>query len=105
MSVSMLIHDLVTGETEEVPVACTETFQDVWLPVCERLGLQLVPLFSGGALATVPMELIPQIVVELGRLRDAADCLPEGDYLARRCMGLLDAFARTDAAQCCYSIG
>jgi hypothetical protein len=105
MTVSMGIRHRGSGEYEVVPVATSATFDSVWLPACERLGLKLVPLFACGALASVPPELVPLIVSELERLRDAALGLPEGAYLAARCSGLLAAFARTDSATCDYDFG
>ena len=105
MSVEMGIRHRDTGEYEVVPVATLDTFRRVWLPACERLGLELVPLFAGGALTTVPAELVPQIVAEVVRLRDATAELPDGGYLADRCSGILAAFARTDPAACEYDFG
>ena len=94
-----------TGEYEVVPVATAEAFHRVWLPACERLGLELVPLFAGGALTTVPPNLIPQIVAEVEQLWIESAELSDGDYLACRCAGILAAFARTDPAVCEYDFG
>jgi hypothetical protein len=105
MAIEMGIRHRDSGEYEVVPVATSETFRRVWLPACERLGLALVPLFAGGALTTVPPELVPQIVAEVERLRADAAALPDGDYLADRCSGILAAFARTDPAGCEYDFG
>jgi hypothetical protein len=98
MTVEMGIRHHATGEYEVVPVATSDTFRRVWLPACERLGLEFVPLFAGGALTTVPAELVPQIVAEVERLRAATLATPDGDYLADRCSDILAAFARTDPA-------
>src|SRR5262245_8019614 len=105
MTVEMGIRHRDTGEYEVVPVATAASFRSVWLPACERLGLGLVPLFSGGALTTVPPEMVPQIIAEVERLRVAAAGSPDGDYLADRCSGILAAFARTDPALCEYDFG
>lgn len=105
MTVEMGIRHHTTGEYEVVPVATSDTFRRVWLPVCERLGLEFVPLFAGGALTTVPADLVPRIVAEVERLRAAAVEWPDGEYLADRCSGILAAFARTDPAACDYDFG
>jgi len=105
MTVEMGIRHRDTGEYEVVPVATSETFRRVWLPACERLGLRLVPLFAGGALTTVPPDLVPQIVAEVEQLQAGAAELRDGDYLADRCSGILAAFGRTDPAACEYDFG
>lgn len=105
MSVEMGIWHRDSGEYEVVPVATLDTFRRVWLPACERLGLELVPLFAGGALTTIPLELVPRIVDEVERLRGWAAGQPDGEYLADRCSGILAAFARTDATGCEYDFG
>jgi hypothetical protein len=88
-----------------VPVATIDTFRRVWLPACERLGLEFVPLFADGALTTTPAELVPQIVAEVERLRVAALGSLGSDDLADRCSGILAAFTRTDPAMCDYDFG
>lgn len=105
MTVEMGIRHCDSGEYEVLPVATSETFRRVWVPACERLGLELVPLFSGGALTTVPAELIPRIVAEVERLRGWATEQSDGEYLVDRCSGILAAFARTDPAVCEYDFG
>ena len=105
MSVELGIRHRDTGEYEVVPVATAEAFRRVWLPACERLGLELVPLFCGGALTTVPPELVPRITAEVERLRGWAFAQPDGEYLADRCSGILAALARTDPAACEYDFG
>ena len=105
MSVEMGIRHRDSGEYEVVPVATLATFRQVWLPACERLGLELVPLFAGGALTIVPPEVVPRIVAEVERLRRWAAEQPDGMYLADRCSGILAAFARTDPAACEYDFG
>ncbi len=105
MSVEMGIRHRDSGEYEVVPVASSETFRRVWLPACERLGLELVPLFAGGALTVVPPELIERIVAEVEGLRGWAAEQPDGVYLTDRCSGILAAFARTDPVACEYDFG
>ena len=105
VSVSLMITYLATGELEEVPIATNDTFGRVWLPACDRLGLELVAMFRDGGLATIPAELVPQIVSELERLRAGSVGHPDGEYLTDRCDDLLDAFARTDPSTAEYSIG
>jgi hypothetical protein len=105
MSVEMGIRHRDTGAYEVVPVATAQTFGQVWLPACERLGLKLVPLFANGALTRVPPELIPQILAELEHLRAVATELTDGGYLADQCSGILAAFARTDPALFEYDFG
>ena len=102
MTVEMGIRHRDSGGYEVVPVATAASFRSVWLPACERLGLELVPMFAGGALTTVPPELVPRIIAEVERLRGWAAGQPDGEYLADRCSGILAAFARTDPAACEY---
>ena len=105
MTVSMLIRNSDTGECEDVPVACSDTFRRVWLPAAENLGLELVALFDGGALTTVPPELVPQIIAEVTCLQQWAPNQPNGEYLVERCTDILAAFARTDPTVCEYNFG
>ena len=105
MTVEMGIRHRDSGEYEVVPVSTSATFDSVWLPAAERLGLELVPLFAGGALTTVPPDLVPRIVAEVRRLRDWAATQPDGDYLVERCAAILDAFERTNPANCEYDFG
>ena len=105
MTVEMGILHRPSGRYEVVPVATAETFRTVWLPAAERLGLGLVPLFSGGALTTVPVELVSRIVSEVIQLRDWAATQPGGGYLAARCRDILTAFERTDPLECEYDFG
>jgi hypothetical protein len=105
MTVEMGIRHRDSGEYEVVPVATSETFRGVWLPACEQLGLELVPLFAGGALTTVPPKLVSQIVAEVERLRSWAIDQPNSEYLADRCSAILAAFARTDPMACEYDFG
>jgi hypothetical protein len=105
MTVEMGIRHRNSGEFEVVPVATSETFRCVWLPACEHLGLKLVPLFAGGALTRVPVELVPEIIAEVERLRGWAAEQSDGGYLADRCSGILAAFTRTDPAECEYDFG
>ncbi len=105
MTVEMGIRHRDTGAYEVVPVATSEAFRRVWLPACERLGLELVPLFAGGALTTVPTDLVPRIIAEVSRLRTDAVAVNDGEYLAERCSDILDAFERTDPTVCEYDFG
>lgn len=105
MSVEMGNRHRATGEYVVVPIATADAFHRVWLPACERLGLEFVPLFYGGGLTTVTAELVPQIVAEIEQLRAAVVGWPDGDYLADRCSGILTAFAHTDPAACEYDFG
>lgn len=105
MSVELGIRHRDSDEYEVVPIATAETFRRVWLPACERLGLELVPLFSGGSLTVVPQELVPRIVAEVVRLQQWAAAQPDGDYLSVQCASILAAFGRTDPAACEYDFG
>jgi hypothetical protein len=100
MTVEMGIRHRDSGEYEVVSVATSQG-----LPACERLGLELVPLFAGGALTIVPSEVIPRLVAGVEQLRAWAVSQPDGDYLAERCAAILAAFARTDPAACEYDFG
>ena len=105
MTVEMGIRHRESGEYEVVPVATTETFRTLWCPAAERLGLKLVPLFSGGALTSVPADLIPQIIAEVMTLQQWAATQPDEAYLVDRCTGILSAFERTDPSKCDYDFG
>ncbi len=96
MTVSMGIKHRDSGEYEVVLVATSDTFRRVWLPAAAGLGLELVPLFAGGALTLVPPEFVPRIVAEVIRLREWAAARSDGNYLVDRCDGVLEAFVRTD---------
>ena len=105
MSVSLMLRNKVTGEFREVPVASQQGFEVNWLQFCHQLGLQLVPLFSGGALTAVPEELIPEIVRELRLLLAITEASPDSAWIARSVRGILAAFAETDAVEWEYSFG
>jgi hypothetical protein len=105
MSVEMGIRHRDSGEYEVVPIATLDTFRRVWLPACEELGLELVPLFAGGALTSVPPDLVPRIIDEVLRLWIASVRLPEREHLADRCQSILAALARTEPALCEYDFG
>lgn len=104
MTVSMGIRHRESGEYEVVPVATNASFRRVWLPACEKLCLQFIPLFADGALTRVPTELVPQIIDEVSRLQRWAVARPD-EYLQERCGDILAAFARTNPAMCDYDFG
>jgi hypothetical protein len=105
MTVSMGIRHRDTGEYEYVPIATSETFRCVWLPACQQLGLGLVALFDGGALTSVPAELVPRIIEEVERLRDWVAAQPGCGFVAERCTDILKALERTDPTVCDYDFG
>jgi hypothetical protein len=94
-----------TGEYREVPIASLGGFTEGWLRLCQQLGLHLVPLFSGGALTTVPDELIPEIVRELRLLLVNVEPDPDSAWIAERVNDILTAFAETNPAEWEYSFG
>ncbi|VTT97707.1 Uncharacterized protein OS=Calothrix sp. PCC 6303 GN=Cal6303_2680 PE=4 SV=1 [Gemmataceae bacterium] len=105
MSVSMGLRNRVTGAYRYVPVATAWGFLDEWLPLCRRYGLSHVAEFSGGALCPVPLELIPEIVRELGVLAEAVIAEPGHEWMAERIAEILKAFAETDPAEWEYDFG
>jgi hypothetical protein len=94
-----------TGEYEVVPVATAATFREVWLPACERLGLEWVARLHDGALTPVPLGLLPQIVNELGQLRGWAAEQPDLKHVVERIDAILAAFRDTDPLACEYDFG
>ncbi|MBN9122614.1 MAG: hypothetical protein J0I06_26280 [Planctomycetes bacterium] len=105
MSISMGLRHKTSGEYREVPIASSCGFAEGWLPFCHHLGLQFVPLFSGGALTAVPADLVPEILRELRLLLVAVEVAPNGAWIAERVRGLLAAFAATDPAEWEYDFG
>ena len=105
MTVEMGIRHRDTGDYEVVPVATSATFRKVWLPACDRLGLELVGHFHDGMLTTVPAEAIPRIIGELHRLRAWARDQPELHFVVERIDTILRAFRETDPAVCEYDFG
>ncbi|MCI0701217.1 MAG: DUF4404 family protein [Planctomycetia bacterium] len=93
------------GESREVPIASQRGFTESWLPLCERLGLQFVSLFAGGALTTIPEELIPEITRELRLLLAEVEAAPDHAWIAERINNILTAFAETNPAEWEYSFG
>lgn len=105
MSVSMGLQHKATGEYRNVALASLRGFTEGWLPLCERLGLQFVPLFSGGALTTVPDELVPEIIRELRLLLAEAEVASETAWIAERVRNVLAAFAETNPTEWEYDFG
>lgn len=100
-----MLRHRTTGEVREVPIAAQATFREVWQQVAARLGLELVPLLTGGALTSTPPGLIPSLARELEALQSAEAAGPHGEYLADRIGDLLTAFAQHDPADWEYSFG
>ena len=105
MSVSLMLRNKLTDECREVPVASQQGFTVSWLQFCQQLGLELVPLFAGGALTTVSDDLIPEIVRELRLLLAAAETSPDSEWIAMSVRGILAAFADTNPTEWEYSFG
>jgi hypothetical protein len=105
MSVSLMLQNKATGEFREVPVASQSGFEVSWLQFCRQLGLQLVPMFSSGALTSVPDEFIPEIVRELRLLLAATEASSDSEWIAESIRGILTAFAETNPSEWEYSFG
>jgi hypothetical protein len=105
MSVSLILHHKLTGECREVPVATERGFREGWLPVCLRLRLQLVPMFSGGAFTSVPPGFIPAITQELGVMRSALAADSDSAWIVEQIDAILIALTETDPAEWEYSFG
>jgi len=104
MAVSMGLRNKATGEHREVPIATLATFNEVWLPLCERLELVWVPEFAGGALTRVPEHLIPHIVGELSTLAEMVVTTGQG-WIAERISNILTAFVETSPVEWEYAFG
>jgi hypothetical protein len=100
-----MLHHKVTGECREVPVATQRGFEEGWLPVCQQLGLWLVPMFCGGALTRVPPDLIPNISRELRVMRSALVSDTDSAWVVEQIDAILTALAETDPAEWEYSFG
>jgi hypothetical protein len=105
MAVSMGLRNKATGEYREIPIATLASLSDVWLPLCQSLGLVWVPYFSGGALTTVPEHLIPEITRELRNLVAVITSDPDLAWIQERAEAILTAFAETDPAEWEYDFG
>jgi hypothetical protein len=105
MAVSMGLRNRLTGEYQEVPIATLASFREVWLPICERLGLVWIPEFAGGALTVVPEQLIQEIVRELQALAHDIGDTPNLRWIAERAEAILAAFAKTTPTEWEYDFG
>jgi|GEM_PF-3737994 len=105
MSVSMGLRHKTSGEYREVPIASSRGFIEGWLPLCEQLGLQYIPLFNGGAFTTVPEDLIPEIIRELRLLHTKVENDSGRAWIAERVTDILAAFAETNPKEWEYDFG
>jgi hypothetical protein len=105
MAVSMGLRNKATGEYREVPVATLNSFHEVWLPLCEQLGLVWVRLFAGGTLTTVPDHAIPEINQELRALAVEVATDPNTGWITERVEAILTAFAETSPSEWEYDFG
>lgn len=104
MSVAMGMQNRLTGEYRVVPISSSETWREVWLPLCLRFDLVHLRDFQGGALCSVPAELIPDIIRELGVLAEVV--VTEGhEWIAERITNILSAFAETNPEEWEYDFG
>ena len=70
-----------------IPVAAESTFRDYWIPGCEALQLQWVPLFQTGI--PVRCEHIPAVIAELEQLRVWMTQHPDQE-MAEHLLGRMD---------------
>ena len=105
MTIEMGIRHRETGTYEVVPVATSETFRKVWLPACERLGLEWVAHLHDGALTPVSPEVVPHLIGELQRLRAWACEQQELGPPVERIDSILRAFRETNPTLCEYDFG
>jgi len=105
MSVSLMLHHRSRNEVREVPIATEHGFREGWLPVCQRLGLHLVPMFSGGALTPVPANLLPAIIDELTLMRSALNSDRDRGWIVEQIDAILAAFWETSPDEWDYTIG
>lgn len=104
MSVALLIRNRLTGKDRYVPISSSGGWREVWLPLCLRFGLVYVRDFEGGALTSVPPELIPAILHELSLLAEVV--VTEGhEWIAERIANITTAFAETNPDEWEYSFG
>ncbi|MCE9560666.1 MAG: hypothetical protein K8U57_01300 [Planctomycetes bacterium] len=105
MTVSMGLTNRLTGEYRHVPISTSGSFRDVWIPLCNQIGLIYVPDFEGGAFTHVPPELIPDIVKELSLLAEVVVAREGYDWIAERIAEIIQAFKETNPDEWEYDFG
>lgn len=105
MSVQLLIEG-PDDQGRSVPVASEQVFSRYWLPLCDVLGLQWIPLFQTGL--PIGGEDLGDVVLELHRFIDEAQSRGAEDGawsgVAMRAVGLLEALrgVRFDDGESAY---
>lgn len=64
----MMLSNILTGESREVPISFQSVFEEGWLPLGEKLGLRTIPLYLGSIVAR--QGNTQEIIHDLHRLRD-----------------------------------
>jgi len=70
MGVQLFIHRKNTPEPDYYSVTGAAGWRAIWLPAANELSLNLVPHLGDGAFSELPPEYLPQVIIQLGRLRD-----------------------------------
>jgi hypothetical protein len=105
MTVAMGIRHRESGEYQVIPVATSAAFRDVWLPACDRLGLEWVARFHDGSLTTVAPHVIPEIVAELERMRVWATIQQEMSFVVEKIDVILQAIRDNDVINYEFDVG
>ncbi len=93
MSVALLVED-ASGGGRSLPVATEVVFERSWLPVCEELGLEWLPLFESGL--PVAEEDRPFVLAELERFEKTIRAADPDSEIADRARSLTDALRAID---------
>jgi hypothetical protein len=70
MGVELFITRAGAAKPEYYSLTGATGWENVWLPAAEKLGLSLVSLLASGAFTRVEPEYLPEIVLQLTRLRE-----------------------------------
>ena len=70
MGVELFIHRHGTTEPDYYSMTGATGWSDVWLPAANALQLDLVPLLGDGTFGRLPPEYLPEVIAQLGRLRE-----------------------------------
>jgi hypothetical protein len=70
MSISLVISNANIPEEkwENTPIASEENFEKIWLPICEQLQLEYIPLFETGL--DIDSGSLEEVMIELNHLKE-----------------------------------
>jgi hypothetical protein len=70
MSISLVIsnENIPEEKWENTPIASEENFEKIWLPICEQLQLEYIPLFETGL--DIDSGSLEEVMIELNHLKE-----------------------------------